>query len=157
MCKCPPHPVRAPTLHARLLSEVDIFLTLLKFWYPVWTSLSSGQFPTTHIRLPSSADRLLTPVRLRRPTVGYHPTQMPSSPQCFVPQAGSSIHFISLRFQYQTTTPHPGSNSPCWAISPPRGHLPLYDTSGHLLRGTRASCYAVWMYTLLGLIYWLLN
>ena len=104
-CGCPPYPIRAPTPHASLFSYVDIFLTLLKFWYPVWASLYL--------------------VRLQHHTPGCPPLQITSSPHsdsdtlhwlssymnalltpCLVPQAGPSIHFIPLRFQCPVSDHH---------------------------------------------------
>ena len=109
-------------------------------YFPMWISSSPCSNSDTLCRHPSIWSGSNTthqaallcrqpphPTQTQIPYTGYHPTRMPFSPQCLVPQAGPSIHFIPLRFQrpvsdHQTSswlapTSHAGQSPHMWIPS----------------------------------------
>ena len=119
---CPPGmdalltPLGIPHPMPGLLHYVDMFLTLLKFWYPEWTSFSPVQAPTPHTSLLSSADNFLIPL-----SISFYMNALPTP--CPALQPKSFIHFISLRFQLPVSDHHA---SPWLAPRPHAGQSPHY-------------------------------
>lgn len=81
----------------------------------------SGQAPTPHTRLPSSADNLLIPLRLRHLTLVIILHECPSHPNVLYPKLGhpSTLSHSGFNALYQTTKPHPG-----WLQHPMLDNLP---------------------------------